>query len=49
MEVIEAKPNIYLPHIARILDLRDETPDTKTFIFRLRDDAAHAAFTWRPG
>jgi NAD(P)H-flavin reductase len=49
MEVIEARPNIYLPQIARILDIRDETPDTKTFVFRLRDDRAHEAFAWRPG
>jgi len=49
MEVMEKRPNIYLPQIARIIDVRDETPDTKTFVFRLRDDAAHAAFAWRPG
>jgi NAD(P)H-flavin reductase len=49
MEVVEAKPNIYLPQIARIVEVRDETPDTKTFVFRFRDDETHDAFTWRPG
>jgi NAD(P)H-flavin reductase len=49
MEVTETRPNIYLPQIARITDVRDETPDTKTFVFRLREDPAHQAFTWRPG
>jgi sulfhydrogenase subunit gamma (sulfur reductase) len=29
--------NVFLPHIARIVDVRDETPDTKTFTLRFRD------------
>ncbi len=49
MEVTQVQPNIYLPQIARLMDVRDETPDTKTFILRLRGDAEHDAFTWRPG
>jgi sulfhydrogenase subunit gamma (sulfur reductase) len=49
MEVMEKRPNIYLPEVARIVEARDETPDTKTFVFRFRDDRFHDAFTWRPG
>jgi len=49
MEVMQKRPNIYLPLIARITDIRDETPDTKTFVFRFRDQGVQEAFTWRPG
>ena len=49
MEVMDQRTNIYLPQIGRILDVRDETPDTKTFVLRFRDDQVHEAFTWRPG
>jgi len=41
--------NTYLPQIATIQDVRDETPDTKTFTCSLRDKAAQEALAFRPG
>ncbi len=39
--------DVFLPDIARLVDVRDETPDTKTFKFRLRDlnGGRHLQFT----
>lgn len=41
--------SLFLPHVARIHAIRDETPDTKTFDLRLRDPAVHDGFHFRPG
>ncbi|UCC72554.1 MAG: FAD/NAD(P)-binding protein [Gemmatimonadota bacterium] len=41
--------SLFLPGVARILDVRDETPDTKTFRVVLRDRAAHDGFEFQPG
>ena len=40
---------LLIPEVATILDQRDETPDTRTFGLRFRDEARHEAFTFRPG
>jgi len=41
--------NIYLPQIATIVSVRDETPDTKTYALKFRDEAQHDAFSHKPG
>ena len=41
--------NIYLPDIAEILSIREETPDTKTFALRFRDPRLQEAFHYEPG
>jgi NAD(P)H-flavin reductase len=41
--------NIYLPEIATITEVREETPDTKTFTCAFRGDGAQRGFTFRPG
>jgi sulfhydrogenase subunit gamma (sulfur reductase) len=40
---------LFLPRVATIHGVRDETPDTKTFALALRDAGEHAAFDFRPG
>jgi len=41
--------NPYLPDLAEIVSLRDETPDTKTFALRFRDRRRWESFDYRPG
>ena len=41
--------DLFLPEVARIASMRDETPDTRTFALRLRDDRRHDSFSFRPG
>jgi NAD(P)H-flavin reductase len=41
--------NIFLPQVARIISVRDETPDTKTFTLRFRDAQEQERFHFRPG
>src|SRR5512137_1455629 len=41
--------NIYLPNLARIVKIEDETYDTKTFEFEMVDPKAKQAFKFRPG
>jgi sulfhydrogenase subunit gamma (sulfur reductase) len=41
--------DLFLPRVARIADVRDETPDTKTFRLTFRDPAHKQAFSYRPG
>jgi len=41
--------DIFLPHIARIVDVRDETPDTKTFALRFRERKDSSDFQFLPG
>jgi sulfhydrogenase subunit gamma (sulfur reductase) len=41
--------SLFLPRVARILDVRDETPDTKTFRVVFRGRAAQEGFDFRPG
>jgi sulfhydrogenase subunit gamma (sulfur reductase) len=41
--------DLMIPSVATILDLREETPDTKTFSLRFRDPEEHGAFSFRPG
>ena len=41
--------NIYLPDLVDIAEVRDETPDTKTFALRFLDPARWDAFQYRPG
>ncbi len=42
-------PDAWLPHIARIDAVRDETPDTKTFTLRFRESEDSQAFRFHPG
>jgi sulfhydrogenase subunit gamma (sulfur reductase) len=41
--------DVFLPHIARIDAVRDETPDTKTFALRFRTPEDSEAFRFLPG
>jgi len=41
--------SLFLPRIARIVSVRDETPDTKTFALKLRDPGEHQRLHFRPG
>ena len=41
--------NIYLPDVAEIAAIGEETPDTKTFALRFLDPARREAFGYRPG
>jgi len=42
-------PDLYLPRLARIVGLRDETPDTRTFRLDLHPDGNANGFSFRPG
>lgn len=41
--------NPYLPYLARIEHIRQETPDTKTFRAVILDETAHKNFDYKPG
>ena len=41
--------DVFVPQIAEILTVRDETPDTKTFVLRLRDGNGSGSFCFLPG
>jgi len=41
--------NIYLPNIVRIVDIKQETPDVKTFVLRFEDEAVRSSFDYKPG
>ena len=41
--------NIYLPNIAKIVDIKQETPDVKTFVLRFEDDVVQGSFDYKPG
>jgi len=61
MELTAAKPrkmwgvnvlptgNLYIPMIAIIDEIVDETPDTKTFRLRLENEEYQESFSWEPG
>jgi NAD(P)H-flavin reductase len=40
---------LYLPRLAQITGVRDETPDTRTFTLRLEDDGGRAGLSFVPG
>jgi NAD(P)H-flavin reductase len=42
-------PDTFLPHIARIEAMRDETPDTRTFRLRFREPEEAKSFHFVPG
>ncbi|MBI5145122.1 MAG: FAD/NAD(P)-binding protein [Candidatus Omnitrophica bacterium] len=42
-------PNIYLPNLAEIIDIKQETPDVKTFKLKFTDEAAGKSFDYKPG
>ena len=41
--------NPYIPHLAKIIKIKKETPDVKTFIFRFLDSNQQKKFKFRPG
>lgn len=41
--------NIYRPHIAEIVDIKDETPEVKTFKVRFKDRSVQDSFDYKPG
>lgn len=41
--------NIYLPHLAEIIDIKQETPDIKTFKLKFRNQGIAETFTYKPG
>lgn len=41
--------NIYLPQLAEIIDIKQETPDIKTFRLRFKDKAIEDSFSYTPG
>lgn len=46
---LEPPQNLYIPELAVIEQIVDETPDTKTFRLRLEDDGFREKFKWEPG
>ena len=45
----EMVENLYIPKIAVIEEIIDETPDTKTFRLRFEDEVYAKNFVWEPG
>lgn len=41
--------NIYLPHTAKVVEIKEETPDIKSFKFELTDLEVKKNFTWKAG
>jgi sulfhydrogenase subunit gamma (sulfur reductase) len=41
--------NIYLPHLAEITDIKQETPDIRTFKLKFKDGAVGKSFNYNPG
>lgn len=41
--------NIYLPNLAEILEIKEETPDIKTFKLKFKDLAIAESFDYKPG
>ncbi len=41
--------NIYSPNLAEITDIRQETPDIKTFKLKFQDQAVQDSFNYKPG
>ncbi len=41
--------DLYLPHLAVISNVRDETPDTRTIALNFRDRETSRSFSFRPG
>jgi sulfhydrogenase subunit gamma (sulfur reductase) len=41
--------DLYLPRLARIAEVRDETPDTRTFVLQLRDGSVADTLPFVPG
>ncbi|MFC2040392.1 FAD/NAD(P)-binding protein [Chloroflexota bacterium] len=41
--------NVYLPHVAVLEKIIDETADTKTFHFNIKDEKTREAFTFKSG
>ncbi|MFH1898138.1 MAG: FAD/NAD(P)-binding protein [Candidatus Desantisbacteria bacterium] len=41
--------NIYLPHIAKVVEVKDETPDVKSFRFEFVEPEIRENFTWKTG
>ncbi|NOX96716.1 MAG: heterodisulfide reductase subunit F [Nitrospirae bacterium] len=45
----EPPENIYLPHLAAIKEIREETQDIKTFKLVFQDEELRKSFTYKPG
>jgi sulfhydrogenase subunit gamma (sulfur reductase) len=41
--------NIYLPHLAEIVGIKQETPDVKTYKLKFKDQAIAGSFDYKPG
>ncbi|MDD5596120.1 MAG: FAD/NAD(P)-binding protein [Candidatus Omnitrophica bacterium] len=41
--------NVYLPNLAEIVEIKQETPDIKTFGLKFCDEAARHSFDYKPG
>lgn len=41
--------NIYLPNLAEIFEIKEETPDIKTFKLKFKDQAIVESFDYKPG
>jgi len=41
--------NIYLPHLAEVIDVKQETPDIKTFKLKFLDPTVEGSFNYKPG
>lgn len=39
----------FKPHLMRIVDMKDETPDVRTLRLEFVDESVRESFTWRPG
>lgn len=42
-------PNVYLPHLMTVAEIRDETPDVKTLRLEFQDEAVRETFRFRAG
>jgi len=49
MEAVLRLSNLYLPHLATIQNIVDETKDTRTFTLQFEDKQLRESFSFRPG
>jgi sulfhydrogenase subunit gamma (sulfur reductase) len=48
-ETVKVSRNIYKPYLMTIVDMRDETRDTRTLRLQFKDPEVAQTFDWKPG
>jgi predicted ferric reductase len=48
-ETVKVSRNIYKPYLMTIVDMRDETHDTRTLRLQFKDPEVAQTFDWKPG